>query len=72
MNKKDIKKTLLFPEPFTEFLREMMFDDGPEYVTCKESFEDDFEDWINSLDRGEIIEYANKYVEEISSLNINK
>ena len=46
---------------FDDFLQAQFMQDEPESIGCKDTFEDNFANWLNQLDPSEWIEYGNKF-----------
>ena len=46
---------------FEEYLQTAFMEDEPESVGDKDSFEDNFDNWLNRLDSSEWLEYGDKF-----------
>ena len=52
-------------QTFEDYLGEQMFKDEPESVRSKDTWEDDFDNWLSRLDAQEFIDYADKWGETL-------
>ena len=48
-------------QDFEDYLKERFMEDAPEEVGCKDTFDDNFDNWMMSLDAQEWIDYSNKF-----------
>lgn len=46
---------------FEDFLQTMFMQDEPESVGTKDSFENNFDNWLQNLDAEEWLDYGNKF-----------
>lgn len=46
---------------FEDFLQTMFMQDEPESVGDKDSFQDNFDNWLHNLDAEEWLNYGNKF-----------
>ena len=52
---------------FDEFLQESFMRDEPESVRSKDTFEDDFDNWVSRMDAQELIDYGDKYGDRVKT-----
>ena len=55
------KYKALKPRDFDEFLEYMMMEDAPEEVQSKDTFEDDFANWLDNVQADQMTRYADLY-----------
>ena len=55
-------ESMLENDDFYGFLQEKMFKDAPEYVRCKDTFQEDSERWIESLSDYELLSYIDVFI----------